>query len=103
MIRHIVLFKFHDGIGWDDPRARRAEQVTHGHRDEIPEILEWTVGRNTTDRDQAYDFAVVGLFEDRAALGRYLAHPDHRQGVELWRGISDWVVADLEGDAADAR
>ena len=85
-------------MDWGDPRALRAEQATHAHPREIPEIVRWAVGRNSTDRQNAYDFAVVGLFEDRDALQRYLTHPDHQRGVALWREISDWVVADFEED-----
>ncbi|WP_234348023.1 Dabb family protein [Streptomyces specialis] len=91
-----MLFRFRDGVTWSDPRAQEAEKATHGHPREIPEILEWTAGRNSADRENAYDFAVVGLFEDHAALGRYMEHPDHRRGVRLWREISEWVVTDID-------
>ncbi|MHA3946851.1 Dabb family protein [Cellulomonas bogoriensis] len=54
------------------------------------------MGRNTTTRDCAYDFCVIGVFADRAALARYMNHPDHMRGVQAWSQISTWVVADLD-------
>ncbi len=98
MLVHIVLFKFNAGIGWGDPRVLAAEDTTRNHPRHIPEIRHWTVGRNVTDREVAYDFAVIGRFADRAALDRYLIHPDHQRGVAAWRELSTWVVADLEAD-----
>jgi hypothetical protein len=97
MIKHLVLFKFHDGIDWTDARAQQAEQVTRGHPAHIPEILGWEVGRNVSDRSQAYDFALIGTFADQTAVTRYLCHQDHQRGVRMWRDIATWVVADFNG------
>ncbi|MFD3558639.1 Dabb family protein [Streptomyces sp. NPDC058686] len=96
MIRHIVLFKFKDGISWDDPRAEEAERVAAKVGDEVPELHEWTAGRNISTRPIAHDFAVIGLLDDEEALERYLVHPFHQEAIRLWREISDWVIADLE-------
>ena len=96
MISHIVCFRFRPGVTWDDPRAERAAQISRAHPEQIPEIRSWSAGRNSTSRKVAYDFAVVGTFDDRAALGRYMDHPDHRRGVEAWTELSTWVVVDLD-------
>ncbi|MFF9143387.1 Dabb family protein [Streptomyces sp. NPDC055051] len=96
MISHIVCFRFLPGVTWDDPRAVAAERISRGHPRHIPDIVSWTAGRNTTSRDAAHDFAVVGLFEDRDALERYQVHPDHRRGVRAWGELSTWVVVDLD-------
>lgn len=95
MIRHIVLFKFKTGVGWDDPAALEAERYAHRVGEEVPELLHWQAGRNTSERPVAYDYAVIGLVADQAALDRYQADPFHQRAVEKWRAISDWVVADL--------
>lgn len=99
MLNHVVLFKFHDGVSWDDPRAREAEQVSQGHPRHIPDIISWECGRNTTARDIGYDFAVLGRFADHDAIKRYLVHPDHVRGVELWRRIATWAVVDFPATA----
>ncbi len=101
MICHIVCFRFRDGVTWADPRAQAAELISRGHPEFIPDIVHWAVGRNTTERAVAYDFSVIGWFEDRDALERYQVHPDHQRGVEAWRELSTWVVVDLD-DAKDA-
>ncbi|MFE6701434.1 Dabb family protein [Streptomyces sp. NPDC057718] len=97
MISHIVCFRFLPGVTWDDPRAVEAERISRGHPEHIPEIRSWSVGRNSTPREAAHDFAVIGLFTDRAALERYQSHPDHQRGVRAWKELSTWVVVDLDG------
>ncbi|WP_307854066.1 Dabb family protein [Streptomyces tagetis] len=91
-----MLFKFKDGLDWSDPRAAEAESVTRQHPRHIPEIVHWQCGRNVSGRPIAHDFALVGDFTDRQAVDRYLTHPDHVRGVELWRAIADWSVVDFE-------
>ncbi|MFJ1643384.1 MULTISPECIES: Dabb family protein [unclassified Streptomyces] len=95
MIRHSVLFRFRPGIDWSDPRARAAEAATASHPAQIKEILGWEFGRNLTERAAGYDFALVGTFGNLEAVDHYLNHPDHVRGVELWREIATWVVADF--------
>ncbi|QKW07734.1 Dabb family protein [Streptomyces sp. NA04227] len=97
-IRHVVLFKFKDGVTWADPRAKAAEAATREHPRHIPEIGHWQCGRNVAQRAIAHDFALTGDFADRDAVARYLVHPDHVRGVELWRAIADWSVVDFEVD-----
>ncbi|MGA5900208.1 Dabb family protein [Streptomyces venetus] len=96
MIRHIVLFKFKPGVSWDDPRTQEAERVAAKVGSEVPDLHEWSVGRNISGRPVAYDFAAIGLLDDEEALERYLVHPFHQEAIRLWREISDWVIADLE-------
>lgn len=95
MIRHYVLFKFKPGISWDDARAVQAEQMAAKVGGEVPELREWTVGRNISTRPIAYDFIVVGLLDDEEAVERYLVHPFHQESTNAWREISDWVLADV--------
>ncbi|MFH8352315.1 Dabb family protein [Streptomyces sp. NPDC018057] len=96
MIRHIVLFKFRPGVSWEDPRALEAEAMAAKVGAEVPDLQEWSVGRNISTRPIAYDFAVIGLLADEAALDRYLVHPFHQEAIRKWREISEWVIADLE-------
>ncbi|WP_329499906.1 Dabb family protein [Kitasatospora herbaricolor] len=95
MIRHIVLFKLKPGVSWDDPRVEPAEGLAAKVGGEVPELHEWSVGRNISTRPVAYDFAAVGLLDDEEALERYLVHPFHQEAIKAWREISDWVIADV--------
>lgn len=101
-IRHIVLFKFDDGISWGDPRALAAEKITLEHPRHIPEIAGWQAGRSVAERAEGYDFALIGDFADHTALSGYMTHPHHQRGVTAWRAISTWVVADLDLGSVDA-
>ena len=99
-VRHIVLFTLHSGIARDDRRVTAAAQLSEEHFEQIDDILEWWSGFDVSGRDVAADFAVVGRFADRAAVARYLRHPHHRQGVEAWRRLADWVVIDVDEETA---
>ncbi|CAI1595856.1 Dabb family protein [Serratia ficaria] len=96
MLMHIVLFRFKTPWSWASLEAIDAEKSTRAHPLHIDEIKGWSCGRNTTKRDIAADFVVMGLFENREALNAYILHPDHQLGVAKWRGIADWNVADIE-------
>ncbi|GAB2870166.1 Dabb family protein [Streptomyces mayteni] len=96
MIRHIVLFKFKPGFGWQDPAALAAERSSRLVGERVPGLLHWQVGRNTADRPTAYDFAAIGLLPDQNTLRSYQDHPFHQESAALWRAISTWVVADIE-------
>jgi Stress responsive A/B Barrel Domain len=95
VIRHIVLFKLRPGISFEDPAVLAAEQTAHRVGDEVPALKEWQAGRNITGREEAYDFAVVGLVADERALADYMQHPFHQEAIRQWRAISTWVIADL--------
>lgn len=97
MIRHYVLFKFKPGFSWADPKVLDAEQLAAKVGSEVPELREWTYGRNVSTRPAAYDFVVVGLLDDMPAVERYLVHPFHQLAIHAWRELSDWVIADVEG------
>ena len=94
MLRHIVIFKFREGVTRDDPRvvevyAQLAQLPGH-----IPEVLQWEQGHNVSGRDIAYDLALYSSFESREALQRYSDHPAHRAVVERLREICTWHVVD---------
>jgi hypothetical protein len=95
VIRHIVLFKFNPGVNWEHPDALAAERSSQQVGERVPQLLQWRTGRNISERDISYDFAVIGLVENEEALQEYLDHPFHRQSSKLWSAISSWVIADL--------
>jgi hypothetical protein len=96
MIRHLVLFKLNAGVSQDDPRVPAAVAAFEKVGQTVPELREWQIGWNITDRDIAYDFAINSLVEDRDALQAYLTHPDHQAAAQLWREFATWVIADFE-------
>lgn len=99
MLTHIVCFSLREGFDWDHPTVQAAERISREHFRHIPEIVTWMVGRNTTLPRNSFDFAVVGQFVDRAALDRYMVHPDHQRGIDAWEPLSNWLVVDLDHEA----
>ncbi len=96
MVKHIVLFKFKEGIGWTDPRAVAAEEALVALEHQVPEIKGFFTGRNYSERPIAYDFALIADMEDREAVKRYGVNEDHVAGVKLWAEIATWHIADVE-------
>lgn len=96
MLMHIVLFTFKTPWSWASLEAIDAERATRAHPNHIDEIKGWTCGRNTTKRDIAADFVVLGLFKNRDDLNAYIIHPDHQKGIVKWKFIAEWKVVDIE-------
>ncbi|MBZ2398691.1 Dabb family protein [Erwinia amylovora] len=96
VLMHIVLFTLKKELDWTSEEVIDAERATHAHPNFIDEIKGWACGRNTTQREIAADFMVMGLFESRDDLNAYLIHPDHQAGVKKWQAIADWKVVDIE-------
>jgi hypothetical protein len=100
MIRHIALFRLKDGWRWDSAEVLEAERIAGEVGQQVPDLRSWYAGRNISERPVAYDFVVIGLVDDEAALNRYLVHPFHQKAIAQWRAISDWVVADVVEETA---
>jgi len=96
----VVLFTLHSGVSRDDPRVVAAADIAREHARQISEINEWWTGFDESGRDIAADFIVMGLFDDYAAVARYIKHPHHNLGVKAWQEIADWVIIDVTEDAA---
>jgi Stress responsive A/B Barrel Domain len=96
MIRHLVLFKLHNGVERDDPRVVAGVKAFQELGTLIPELEFWECAWNISERPIAYDFAINSAVADLGALQRYLEHPAHQAGVAQWREFATWVVADYE-------
>jgi hypothetical protein len=89
MVEHVVLFKTQE-----DATEEQKERMIAGLaslREQIPGIVDLSVGRNFSDRNQGFDIGLVVRFVDRAALETYLPHPAHR-------GCVDQFVAPIKVD-----
>ena len=91
MLKHVVLFKFKPGID-----AGRIEDLAAGLGalpDVIPEIREFVFGHDVLRSERSYDFGLVSLFDDQAALQRYQVHSDHQAVVAIVKEICSAVVS----------
>jgi stress responsive alpha/beta barrel protein len=96
MVEHVVLFKTTAGAS-DEQKSRMVEELGK-LKDRIPGIIDLTVGRNFSTRNQGYDIGLVVRFQDRAALETYLPHPAHRGCVDRFVTPikEDVIVVDYE-------
>lgn len=91
MLKHVVFFKF-------KPETTEAdiEKLATGLGalpEIISEIREFVFGRDVVRSERSYDFGLVTSFDDRAALERYVIHPDHQLVVTHVKAICSGVVA----------
>ncbi len=91
-IRHIVLFRIHDGVAPD--LISEAVDGLDSLRD-IPGIVEWVIRRSTDER-KGVVIVENALFESSEALASFAAHPNHRISAERLRNIADWWIGDYE-------
>jgi hypothetical protein len=94
MLKHIVVFKFRDGVTRVDPRVVEVYNQLAQLPGRIPEVLAWEQGHNVSGRDIAYDMALYSSFENQEALQRYSDHPAHRAVVDRLREICTWHIVD---------
>jgi hypothetical protein len=94
MLRHVVVFKFKDGVTREDPRVAEAYAQLAQLPGRIPEVREWEQGYNVSGRDIAYDLALFSAFEGQEALQIYSDHPAHRAVVGRLREICTWHIVD---------
>lgn len=94
MLRHILLFKFNEGVDQeirDDATAR-----LQGLGEQCPTVSYWSVGPNIAQSKSAYDVAEVADFADEAALIAYKEHPAHRELASHLGTIATWALVDYE-------
>jgi len=82
VVEHIVLFKW--------KAEATAEQITvavaalRGLKEQIPNVLDLSIGENFTDRGQGFTHGLVVRFPDKAALEVYGPHPAHQHVVQTF-------------------
>jgi hypothetical protein len=94
MIRHVVLYKFHASLS--EEQRQDAINVLHAMGQSIPEVREWSIGKQALPSSTAYDLAQVSSFENVEALEKYRNNPNHIRTKKLMGEIADMVVVDYE-------
>ena len=90
--RHVVLFKFKDGAPAAD--IAKVEQAFVALKKSIPEIqaLEWGTNVSPEGLASGFTHCFFVTFKDKAALERYLLHPEHKQFGARLKGLLDKVL-----------
>ena len=90
MIRHIVFSKFKPNVA-DEQIAELAKGLG-ALPNRIPEIREYSLGRDIMRSERSFDFVLVSSFADLDALRRYNDHPDHQSVLAIARNIVEKSV-----------
>ena len=92
MLRHVVLFKFKDGL----PEAEIATIVeAFGKlKSQISEIVDYEFGTDisTENLSQGFTHCFVVTFENEAGRDKYLPHQAHQDFVKLLKDKIDKVL-----------
>jgi hypothetical protein len=101
MLTHVVSMKFTSGITEAD--IDDLEKSLDELPNSIVEIQMYELGRDVLHTERSYDFALVALFANEAALQRYSKHPEHLKVLEKIKKLCESVITvDFFGtDAGD--
>ena len=93
-ITHIVWIKFNHGVA----DTRIAEHITalKSLKDNVPGIIELSIGENFTDRADGHSHGLVVILDDKTALATYLAHPNHVEVATALREDATLMALDFE-------
>ena len=90
--RHVVLLKFKDGAA--PAEVAKVEQAFVALKKSIPEIqtLEWGTNVSPEGLANGFTHCFFVTFKDKAALERYLPHPEHKKFGAVLKPVLDKVL-----------
>ena len=86
MIRHVAMFKWRDGVGDDQKRAAR--DALAALKQQVPSVVEYTVGFDIGRNPNNWDMVLVADFEDVSGLESYFAHPVMNRASDLVASVT---------------
>lgn len=90
MINHIVVMKFKPEVTED--AVRDLEISLEQLPNKIMDIKMYEFGRDVLRSPRSYDFALIALFANIAALDRYQNHPEHVPVLAKVKAMCENVV-----------
>ncbi len=95
MVDHLVLFAVREGASVEEVEDLLAS--IRGLKDEVPGVVDLSVGKDFTGRAGEYTHGLFARFESAAGLQVYMGHPAHLAVVEKLGAVtSGRIVADYE-------
>lgn len=95
MIKHIVMWKFKDGIADGDKleMKRRLESL----KGMVPSLVDIEIGMNVAEGDAAKDMVLYSEFNSLDDLQAYAIHPEHLKVVEFVKPlVCERAIVDYE-------
>lgn len=85
MVRHIVFFKFKDGV--DEKKRLELQDALKGLKSGISLVRELEVGADIGHKHNSYDLVLNSLFDSLDDVESYAVHPEHIKVVALVRDL----------------
>lgn len=82
MIRHVVMFRWNEGV--DDAHVAATTAAFRLLPGLIPQIQSYAFGRDLGVAPTNFDYAVTGEFASIDDFLAYREHPDHQQLVQTY-------------------
>jgi quinol monooxygenase YgiN len=86
MLRHVAMFHWKDGIS--DEQKAAARDALAALKQEVPSVVEYTVGFDIRRNPNNWDMVLVADFEDVAGLESYFAHPVMNAASDLVASVT---------------
>ena len=86
MIKHIVMWKFKDGVAEAD--KLEMEQRLEALKGVVPSLLEIEVGLDVTCSDASKDMVLYSEFNTLDDLKAYAQHPEHLKVVDFVKQLA---------------
>ena len=95
MIKHVVMWKFKDGVVEADKlEMKRQLDALKGL---VPTLVDISVGMDFSRKDRSWDMVLYSEFESLEGLEAYAVHPEHLKVVEfVKRVVSEGAAVDYE-------
>jgi hypothetical protein len=94
MIRHLVMFRRLRDVA----PQREIEVALVGRMRDLSEQIDfartWRLSANELDRPICWDYVLESVFDDGAAVQRFLQHPAHVALAAELRTYFEWAVCD---------
>jgi quinol monooxygenase YgiN len=86
MLRHVAMFKWRDDSTEDQKVAAR--DALAALKQQVPSVVEYTVGFDIERNPNNWDMVLVADFEDVAGLEAYFAHPVMNAASDLVASVT---------------
>jgi quinol monooxygenase YgiN len=86
MLRHVAMFRWKDGVS--DEQKQAARDALAALKQEVPSVVEYTVGFDIQRNPNNWDMVLVADFRDVAGLESYFAHPVMNAASDLVASVT---------------
>lgn len=86
LLRHVAMFRWRDGV--TDEQRVAARDALAALKQQVPSVVEYTVGFDIGRNPNNWDMVLVADFEDVGGLESYFAHPVMNAASDLVASVT---------------